>query len=135
MTVATKRPRRPKDISNFLASINRRVARATPWPKTISEGCVTSYIPPKGQPAQSQFHGEGGSAAKPRTTLTIPTLLFGIDTTEIQRTMLRRVETLTGSANDPGVGLDEEQTRAAKESVIPRNRLRSGPVAAQLNLC
>ena len=127
MTLANRKPRTPKEFRDLLASINRRFAATPSGRKTVSPGCVTSYMPPKGQPVESEFHG--GTAGP--TPLVIPTLLFGIDTTEIQRTLMERMKRMNEvgavSSSPDNTGLSPQQERAAKESVLPRNRLRPGP--------
>jgi len=58
MTLASRKPGRPKDFRN-----------------AISPGCVASYMPPKGEPFESEFHGK---IAAP-TPFVVPMLLFGIE--------------------------------------------------------
>lgn len=112
MTMATRKPRTPKDFRKLLASINHRAATTKTGKRTISPGCVTSYIPSAGEPFEIEFHKSTGA---PRP-LTVPMLLFGIDVTEMQRTLS------SSDATDPGFGQETEQ--ACKQAVVPRNRLR-----------
>ena len=121
MALAARKPRRPKDFRNALASINRRIAATPSGRRTISSGCVTSFIPPKGEPFESEFHGK---VAGP-TPFAVPTLLFGIDLTDIQRTMMQQMRQQGGTlSSSPDTGLSLQHERVAKDSVVPRNRLR-----------
>jgi len=79
--VASRKPRRPKEFRNLLAAIIRRSAATEAGRRSISPHCVTSYVPPTGEPFESEFHDAKGA----NSALTIPMLLFGIDTTEMQR--------------------------------------------------
>lgn len=120
MALAKRKPRQPKEFRNALASMNRRVAETPSGRRTISPGCFSSYMPPKGEPFESEVHGVKAAPGP----LIIPTLLFGIDLTDIQRTMLqqmRRPGALSTSPESTGLALQQE--RSAKESVVPRNRL------------
>lgn len=120
VALATRKPRQPKDFRNLLASINRRAATTPSGRRTVSPGCVTSYIPPKGEPFECEFHG-GAAAPSP---LVIPTLLFGIDITEMQRTMMQQMKPGILSSSPGTTGLSLQQEGAAKQAVVPRNRLR-----------
>jgi len=113
MVAATRKPRRPRDFRNLLASINRRAAETPSGKKTVTPHCVTTYVAPKGEPFESEFHDAAGAPAPP----VVPTLLFGIDTTDIQRALL-------DSQDHGGASLQHEVERAGKESVVPKNRLR-----------
>lgn len=93
-TAANKKPRTPKEFRNLLASINRRAARTKSGQKTISPSCVTSYIPPAGEPADLEFH-ESKGAPKP---MVIPLLLFGIDLSEMQRTLMKQFSNAAGTS-------------------------------------
>ena len=82
--VASRKPRRPKEFRNLLAAIIRRSAATEAGRRSISPHCVTSYVPPTGEPFESEFHDAKGA----NSALTIPMLLFGIDTTEMQRNVM-----------------------------------------------
>jgi hypothetical protein len=113
LLAATKKPRDPEQFSKLMARINHRASQTAAGSLFISSGCVTTYIPPSGEPFSSKFYGEDFPLGKPAA---VPTLLFGIDLTEIQRVMLGRM---------PGDQIPEpEHTRAASESVIAKNRIR-----------
>jgi hypothetical protein len=120
MTLATRRPRRPKDFRNLLASINRRAAVTPSGKRTVSPGCVTSYLPPAGEPVECEFH-DGAAAPAP---LVVPMLWFGIDGTEMERRVMRQTATLRGSPESADASFQQESEHAGKQSVTPRNRLR-----------
>jgi len=120
MTLASRKPRRPKDFRNLLASINHRAAATPSGKRTVSPGCVTSYLPPAGEPIECEFH-DGAAAPAP---LVVPMLLFGIDVTEMQRTLMRQTATLRGSPGSAEASFQQESEHAAKQAVVPRNRLR-----------
>ena len=103
MTAATRKPREPKEFSKLLASINHRSA-ATTVGRTISPGCITTYMPPTCEPFMVDFHRTTG-APKP---LIVPFLLFGVDLTEMHSVLTQ----------------DTAIEEAGKRSVLPRNRLR-----------
>jgi hypothetical protein len=109
---APKRPRKPEEFSELLASINRKVA-AGPAQKIVSPHCVTTYVPQKGEPFTTKFHDTSGVSR----SLIVPMLLFGIDTTEMMKGMMRIVP---GEA-PPDIDAD------ASQAVKPQNRLRRGP--------
>lgn len=117
MATAARKPRTPREFRNFLAAINRRAAKTKSGKKTISPGCITSCIPPVGEPAECEFHERSG-ALKP---LVIPLLLFGIDLTEMQRGMLGGVS-VSGAHNE--AISNEGAEHPGKQAVLPRNRLR-----------
>ncbi len=118
MTIAAKKPRHPKDFRKLLASINYRAA-ASKAGRSISRGCVTSYIPPAGEPFESEFHNTTGG---PRSMI-VPMLLFGIDLTEIQRTLMPTAS--LSSSSETELALNQTAVeQAGKRSVLPRNRLR-----------
>jgi hypothetical protein len=119
--LATKKPRRPKDFRGLLASLNLRAAATESGRITISPGCVTTYMPPAGEPFESEFHNEADSPAAP---LTVPILLFGVDMTEMQRALMTQLPASPGSTSQSGSSLQQETERAGKKSVTPRNRLR-----------
>jgi hypothetical protein len=118
--VATRRPCEPRDFQKLLASINRRTAENQSGPKTTSSGCVTVHMPPAGTPATTSFYGaEGGPIP-----LVVPTLIDGIDVTEMQKNTMRRLQAMAdsaGSAPKDSFSGDEEELR---NSVIAKNRLR-----------
>src|SRR6266481_54814 len=67
-----------------IALLDRRSAATEAGRRSISPHCVTSYVPPTGEPFESEFHDAKGA----NSALTIPMLLFGIDTTEMQRNVM-----------------------------------------------
>ena len=81
-----------------------------------SPHCVTSYVPPTGEPFESEFHDAKGA----NSALTIPMLLFGIDTTE----MLRNVMTALHGQGAGSTASNPSLAAAGRNSVVSRNRLR-----------
>jgi hypothetical protein len=119
---AARRPREPGDFQKLLASINLRAAENQSEPKTISCGCVTVHMPPAGTPARTRFHGAEGI----RIPLVVPTLIDGIDVTDTEKDILRRMmqamdDSGASAAKNLLPGQSEEELRS---SVIPKNRLR-----------
>ncbi len=112
MALAARKPRRPKEFRDLLASINRRAAQTKSGARTVSPHCVTTYIPPAGEPFESEFYDVKGA---PRP-LVIPVLLFRIDLTEMQRALL-------GQSNKEAAASHDIE-RAARDAVSPKNRLR-----------
>lgn len=119
MALAARRPRRPRDFRNLLAGLNRRAAGTPSGKRSVSPGCVTSYIPPAGEPIESEFHDAVGAPGP----LAVPMLLFGIDMTETERTLIGRMEAFRGSTGCTDAAFQQEIEKAAKEGVTPRNRL------------
>lgn len=107
--VAARKPRDPEQFSDLLASINQRVASGRAR-KIVSPHCVTTRVPPTGEPFTGKFHGGSGH----QRTMQVPMLLFGIDTTEMMRGLMFQV------AGGPPVDLQRFGENAAK----PINRLR-----------
>lgn len=119
-TLATRRPRRPKDFRGLLASINLRASATASGKVTISPGCVTTYMPPAGEPFESEFHNEAASPGP----LIVPIILFGIDITEMQRAVTSQITTPNELEPNNGKQLQQETDRAGERSITPRNRLR-----------
>jgi hypothetical protein len=112
VTISGRKPRSPKDFSNLLVSLNRRIAATPAGRVTISPSCVTSYIPPGGLPIDSKFH-DSSSAPSPRV---VPMVVMGVDVTEIMRTMMSH----TGPSS---ASFQQEQEQAMRRAAVPRNRL------------
>jgi len=117
IALATRKPRRPKEFRDLLASMNRRAAGTASGKKTVSVGCVTSYLPPAGEPVESEFHNEAGAPPPP----LVPVVVFGIDMTDIGRTLARQLDS---SADNTGTAFQKESENHGKQAVVPRNRLR-----------
>ena len=100
----------------MLAAIIRRSAATEAGRRSISPHCVTSYVPPTGEPFESEFHDAKGA----NSALTIPMLLFGIDTTEMQRNVMTALygQRAGSTASNPS------SEAAGRNSVVSRNRLR-----------
>jgi len=108
MRVAARRPRKPEEFSELLAAINRRVA-AGPARRVVSSHCVTTYVPPAGEPSNVKFH----DTTRVSRNLVVPMLLFGIDTTEMMKGLMTHMA-------DPSSALDT----GGQAAVTPVNRLR-----------
>jgi len=111
--VASRQPREPKEFRNLLAAINRRAAERSKL-KLISPHCITTYVPPAGHPGEGEIHGVGDE----HEPVIIPTLLFGIDLTDLVR---QRVNSLLSRGD--GIS-DEEMERVLRASVVPQNPLK-----------
>jgi hypothetical protein len=87
LRVAQRRPRRPEDYAQLLANVHRRTKHSNhPKRHTISEGCITSFIPPSGDGGQTRTHW--GQPGQDTRLLPVPTVGFGIDLTETGRVMV-----------------------------------------------
>jgi hypothetical protein len=102
-------PREPKHFRNLLAAINKRAAamRNDGW--AVSPHCVSAYLPPQGEPLEVEFHG----TRRAPTLLTVPSLLLGIDLTEMTRWLAAK-----------SIAADSNLEQAAREAVVARNPLR-----------
>ena len=100
--ISTRRPKRPIDYRRLLAEINRRASKQRPFGKLITEACVTAYIPPTGEPFEHETHWWG--LTQPSIQRQIPSLLFGIDLTELTKVMTDNFEAL----HDPNPATREE---------------------------
>jgi hypothetical protein len=114
--VSEKRPRDPQEFLALLAAVNRRTAGSgRPGSQTMSAGCVASYLPSEedGTMATEVFGDEGDV----KKIAWPPYLLFGIDATEMMRTMPLPGPGKDGRAPDEW-GIEE----AARRAVEPRTR-------------
>lgn len=104
-----KHPRDAKEFASLLASINERAGLSSNAQNTISPHCVVTHVRPDGL-ASSSTHG----SFKPIEPTVVPTLLFGIDFTDMQRILMRHT-----------AGLDEELQGDPNldKAMIPRNIL------------
>jgi hypothetical protein len=118
MTVATRKPRNAKEFRKLLAKINYRAGTTKPGKTFISPGCVTSYIPPAGEPVESEFHNTGRAPGP----MIVPMLLFGIDVTEMMKSM--KLPSALTSSDDAKLALNQGVEEAGRQSVLSRNRLR-----------
>lgn len=82
--VSDKRPRNPEEFSDLLAKVNLRTSRRAATHGSVSPHCVTTYLPPSGDGMKSNDHNMPEGAP----VLAKPTILFGIDTTDIMKAML-----------------------------------------------
>lgn len=106
------KPDRPENISNLLAKINEKASNHPRNGYLVSPSCLTTYMPPTGEPTSSKFHGrEKGSKV-----IVVPLLLFGIDTTEIMRDLINHRE--SGALNN--IQFDQ----FGRREVEPIDRLR-----------
>jgi hypothetical protein len=119
--ISTRRPKRPIDYRRLMAEINRRASKQRPFGKLISEACVTAYIPPAGAPFELETHWWG--LTRPSADRQIPSLLFGIDLTEITQVLMENFDAL----HDPDPATREKaqerferlSREAAERSVKP----------------
>jgi len=111
--VCAKRPRKPKEFSDLLGAVNLRAAQSSKSGGTVSPNCVTTYMPPAGDGMQTHVHNPVAGAPP----FIKPTLLFGIDLTEMMQVFQRGLGEKIAS---------EDTERAGKESVIRRNLLKKG---------
>jgi len=109
--IGTRKPRKPKDFRNLLAAMNRRASRTSVGKNKISAACVTTYIPPAGEPAEVEFHDAAGVPSR-LSHRVVPTLLFGIDVSEMARVLPGRLQD------------DAFVEQAARTAVTTKNRLR-----------
>ncbi len=64
--IARRRPGHPQDYSKILANIHRRAKHAGhPASDTISEGCITTFMPPSGDGGEERTH-QGRSSIRRR---------------------------------------------------------------------
>jgi hypothetical protein len=102
---------RPEPYSQLLADIYHRAKHSGhPAADTISEGCITSFMPPSGDGGRTVMHwGEQDPKTGPPTA---PMVINGIDVTETQRVAVERLHVL-GTEQDIG---DAEYQRRLEEA-------------------
>ncbi len=104
---AQREPRKTDDLFNLLAAINRKAANRS---KGISKHCVTTYLPPEGEPYKVKFHDlEGAPAA-----FAVPLLFFGIDLTESDKLIREHLH----STKDNLQPVDEEALKKAMTNAV-----------------
>jgi hypothetical protein len=103
-------------FGGLLAAINKRASATPSGRKTVSPHCVTSYLPPTGWPGEMGFH----ELDRPPVPLIVPTLLFGIDLTEMQRGFMKQAEAWRKTLQPPTGAFDQ----SAEEAIRPKTRLR-----------
>jgi hypothetical protein len=83
--ISGKRPRKPEEFSNLLAEVNRRTSNSVATQGSVSPHCVTTYLPPSGDGMKTRDHNmpEGAPIS------AHPIMLFGIDLTEMMKSMLQ----------------------------------------------
>jgi hypothetical protein len=114
--VATKRPRKPKEFSDLLAGINLRTSQHAP---SVSAHCMTTYLPRSFDGEQTNIHNNGSQNIP---FLVPPSLLFGIDLTEVARSQLVRGEL---AKSDAGLKCAEEiLARALQSTLATKNPLK-----------
>jgi len=91
--IVGRNPKRPLDYRRLMAGVNRRASQQYPLGNLISEACVTSYIPPAGEPFQNETHWWG--MTRPKVERVVPMTLFGIDLTEVAQVQLDHLEDIT----------------------------------------
>jgi hypothetical protein len=118
--VTERRPSRPQDYSQLLAEIHRRAKHSNhPARHTISEGCMTTFMPPSGYPLQGKVHwyDSDQSAGIPRP---MPLMVFGIDISEMAKVLIENLR-----AKEAGEPVDEDEfqrlvSEAGRRAVEPR---------------
>ena len=100
-----KKPRKSHEFFEILARVNRRVSSRNVSRGSVSEHCVTTFMPPAGHGMQTKYH----YMPKNAPSITKPVQLFGIDLTEM----------LSSSPFDENFDVDA----ASKASVTPENQL------------
>jgi hypothetical protein len=110
------RPARLKDYSQVLADIHRRAKHSKhPASETISEGCVTTFMPPRDYGFETDCRAETGTHwSAPDVELALPPSPFvflGIDYTEIFKVLLDDLR-----AMEAGQPLDPESTEAFRQA-------------------
>jgi hypothetical protein len=115
-SIAMMKPKRPVDYSRLLAEVNRRASKQRPFGKLISEACVTTYIPPTGEPFQHQKHFWG--LARATNEKVVPMTLFGIDLTEWSQIMMDNFRTLI----DPNAAVREEAEKRVDRLMLKANQ-------------
>jgi hypothetical protein len=91
--IAHQRPARLKDYSQVLADIHRRAKHSKhPASETISEGCVTTFMPPRDYGFDADCRAETATHwSAPDVELALPPSPFvflGIDYTEMSKVLL-----------------------------------------------
>jgi hypothetical protein len=121
--VAKRRPKRPEDYSRVLADVHRRAKHSNhPARHTISEACITSYMPPAGHGIQSVRHW-GQRDPSRKWPILVPMVVSGIDATEIMKATVENMEAREGgqpvddAENQRRIG---EAGRRAVEPLKPR---------------
>jgi hypothetical protein len=109
--IKSRRPSSPKDYRALLAGVNRRAAEShLPGSAAISPECVTAYLPPTLDAVQHESHQWGKPPSN--SSLSVPFMLDGIDTTEMSDLLLRQTEA-------SGTLLDHDVEAAAKRAITP----------------
>lgn len=111
--VSQRKPRRPQDFRKLLAAVNERAAHAAGPRGPISSACVTAYMPPAGEPIESETHGGDGGTYRP-----VPVIFRGIDLTDWDR-VLGEMSTeffATGKVADKD-GFDRRLEQAGRQGV------------------
>jgi hypothetical protein len=102
--VAKRRPSRPEGYSQLLAEIHRRAKRSShPAWDTISEGCVTGFMPPHGWGFKIRLYWDD-SASSGRALPAVPQVLSGIDITELSKVLFEHVR-----ATKAGEPVDQDE--------------------------
>jgi len=107
-----RKPDRPENISNLLAKINEMASKHPINGHLVSPSCLTTYMPPKGEPTSSKFHVR----EKRSKVVVVPHLLFGIDTTEMMRNLMNQ--------KNSGVLNNTQLEQSGRKSIEPIDRLR-----------
>jgi hypothetical protein len=119
--ISTRWPKRPIDYRRLMAEINRRASKQRPFGKLISEACVTAYIPPAGEPFEHETHWWG--LTRPSVERQVPSLLFGIDLTELNQVMITNFKDLhspnPATREEAHKRFDRLVQEAAERSVKP----------------
>jgi hypothetical protein len=98
-----KAPRSPGDHLQLLAAVNRGTAESgRPGSKTVSPGCVASYLSPDGG-IETRVFGDDGAE---KTIQAPPYLWFGVDFTEMMRTAPRWDPATRQWVDKPGAVVD-----------------------------
>lgn len=109
--IANRRPRKPKQFMDLLASVSQATAKKLS--KTVSPHCLVTYAPPTGEPLKALFYAAGG----PPSAKASPFLLFGIDITDLEN----HAAALLAAVRN---GTDPPPAPNGSYSTTPRNRLR-----------
>jgi hypothetical protein len=96
--VATRKPRLPKHYRALLAKINCQASTHRCYGRFVSPSCCTSFMPPAGEPIESEFHRAKPDERKP---MVVPLLVFGVDTTETSRALIETMRLLHPSLTVP----------------------------------
>jgi hypothetical protein len=108
-------PRNASDYRQALANVIRRSANSKRLGhETISETSLTAYMPPQLDGVRSEWHWWG--QASPPVDTPVPFLLFGIDTTDITRHLLKKAAATQLGKGSPS-GPDWQQTVTPDDKV------------------